>query len=364
MAELVVRPDERFIQEVLANGGADLKKCYQCATCSTVCALSEEDRTFPRRQMLLAQWGLKDLVLSDPALWLCHSCGDCTEQCPRGARPGDVLGALRQQAIQYFAWPKFVARWVNNARAVWTLFLLPVLLFAGLGLWGPETVSEQMEFANEYPVPVLEALFFTVSGLAVLAFAVGLGRFVKALRVQGATAPILPNLVPAIGEIFAHRRFQKCQAEQFRYPGHLLAFWGFLGLGFVGTVIGIGTMGGWLHTPLPLSHPLKVLANLSAAVALVGASILLANRLGNQQLRQRTTYFDWLLVWLLAGAVLTGLLSELLRLAQLKVMYGVYFIHLVLVFALLAYAPYSKLAHAVYRTVALAATRRGTRGGP
>lgn len=357
MAELVLQPDQAFIQEVLAGGGADLKKCYQCATCSTVCALSPGEAPFPRKQMLLAQWGLKDRVLGDPAIWLCHSCGDCTVQCPRGARPGDVMGALRQQAIQYFAWPQALARLVNHPKTLWVIFLIPVLIFGALGLWGPETVSERMEFANEYPIPVLEALFFTVSGLVVLSFAVSLGRFIRSLRVNGATSPILPNLLPVLGEILAHTKFKLCQAERGRYAGHLLALFGFVGLGIVGTVIGVGNMLGLVHTPLPLASPLKILANASTAVILIGVVVLLTQRLRHPERRQHSTYFDWWLLWVLAGVVVTGLLSELLRLLQLQLMYGIYFIHLVLVFSLLAYAPYSKLAHLVYRTVALAASR-------
>ncbi|MGA6927440.1 MAG: heterodisulfide reductase, partial [Desulfosarcina sp.] len=51
---------------------------------------------------------------------------------------------------------------------------------------------------------------------------------------------------------------------------------------------------------------------------------------------------------------LTGMLTEMLRLGG---MYGtsafIYFLHLMFVWSLFAYTPFSKLAHIVYRTVAM-----------
>jgi quinone-modifying oxidoreductase subunit QmoC len=83
-----------------------------------------------------------------------------------------------------------------------------------------------------------------------------------------------------------------------------------------------------------------------------------------------STSFDWLFVWLLLGVAVTGLLTEILRLIAdpglldgtgaaaewsgvAYVAYAVYFVHLVLVFDLLVYLPYSKFAHILYRTVAM-----------
>lgn len=358
MADLVIHPDTKFIQEVTASGGGDLKKCFQCATCSTVCTLSPEDSPFPRKQMIEAQWGLKDRVLSDPAIWLCHNCGDCTTLCPRGARPGDVFGALRQQAIQQFARPGFLGRMVNSPKALALLVLLPVLLFGLQWATGPETAGAEWEYAHEFPLWLLEAAFFTISGLVVIAFIASLARFVGSLREHGADGPILANLIPTLKDIVTHKNFSECGAERNRYWGHMLTLWGFVGLAFVGTVIGMGSLAGIVHTPLAQTDPLKILANISAVVLLVGALVLLGDRVRDPVKRARSTYFDWFFLIVLTGIALTGLASELLREFEVSIMYQVYFVHLVLVFMLFVYAPYSKLAHLAYRTVALAAMRK------
>ena len=56
-----------FRDELRRRGGASAFRCYQCATCSSVCQLAPTEAPFPRRQMLYAQWGLADKLAADHA---------------------------------------------------------------------------------------------------------------------------------------------------------------------------------------------------------------------------------------------------------------------------------------------------------
>ena len=82
-----IKPDLQSVNEIINGGGESLKKCYQCATCSVVCNVTPEGNPFPRKEMVLAQWGQKDKLIASADVWLCHQCSDCTAYCPRGAKP-------------------------------------------------------------------------------------------------------------------------------------------------------------------------------------------------------------------------------------------------------------------------------------
>ncbi|MGD9098057.1 MAG: heterodisulfide reductase, partial [Desulfobacterales bacterium] len=69
------------------------------------------------------------------------------------------------------------------------------------------------------------------------------------------------------------------------------------------------------------------------------------------------------LVGLVLTLGVTGMLTQLLRLGGLyDLMAIVYWLHLIAIWSLFAYTPFSKLAHLVYRTTAMAYAEYSGRG--
>ncbi|MBW2432294.1 MAG: heterodisulfide reductase, partial [Deltaproteobacteria bacterium] len=166
-------------------------------------------------------------------------------------------------------------------------------------------------------------------------------------------------LIKVIPTILLHRKFSDCTENKDREIAHLLTVYGFIGLFIVTSILFVVMYGsyllpgGALHGPWSQLNPIKWLANISGVALIVGTSLLIKNRLAKKD--QVSKYFDWYLVYLAFGLGVTGMSAQLTRLADWAfISFAIYFVHLVLVWALFAYLPFSKLAHLVYRTVAMA----------
>jgi quinone-modifying oxidoreductase subunit QmoC len=355
-----VRPDGEFLREILAHGGQDLKKCFQCATCSVACALAPENRPFPRKEMIWAQWGLKDKLLGDPDVWLCYGCGDCTVRCPRGARPGDVVAAVREHTIEAFAVPSFMGRLAIHPRNLLLMLAIPTLLILGLihffGDFTPEPPNGHVEYSYFLPHVPLILFFQACTGLAALGALLGIVRFWKALEGQalpGTRRSLMGSVVLAVKEVLMHSRFRECVDRRARALSHLLVFYGFLGL-FIVTGAVVISKYVFHYYPIDWWHPLKWLGNLSTVAMFAGLVMMIRERWQGAGRLERSHPQDWLFLGLLLSVVVTGAVTEAVRFASIPgVAYPLYVVHLVIVFTLLVYLPYSRFAHMIYRTVAL-----------
>jgi quinone-modifying oxidoreductase subunit QmoC len=388
MAEQLISPDLGFVKDVIAGGGESLKKCFQCATCSVVCNLTPDDKPFPRKEMLYAQWGLKDKLFGNPDIWLCHQCSDCTAYCPRGAKPGEVLNAVRKLSIENYSVPRFLGKAVGSPGALVPLLAVPVVIFlmilgslGHLNLAAIRNEAGEIAYSALLPSYFIDGVFVPIFLFAVISLAIGVSRYWKDMvRVAGPVRKgnIWNTIIATIWEILEHKRFEKCNLTKDRKIAHFLVFYSFIGLAITTAWAVIYLYGyeimeamgktpyHWMlgKSPYPLTDPVKWVANASAISLFIGIWLVISNRLKNKEKAGEGGYYDWLFIYIVFAIMATGILSEVVRLADIAVLaYIIYFSHLVVVFFLFAYAPFSKMAHMLYRATAMVfakATERET----
>jgi quinone-modifying oxidoreductase subunit QmoC len=232
-------------------------------------------------------------------------------------------------------------------------------------------------YASLFPHWLLIGFYSFFWGLAMLGALVGVVRFWRAMKAADEasgtykpTVGIVAAIMRTLKPIFTHDKFSKCNSLLSRRTAHLGAFYGFVAL-FVVSAWAVVAL--YMINPLIPGHdndlvypfapwnPWKILANVGCVVLIAGCVIAIRDRKNSREEAGASTSFDWIFVWLLLGVGVTGLLTEVLRWiaepleiqALALVAYTVYFVHLVLVFDLLVYLPFSKFAHVVYRSVAL-----------
>jgi quinone-modifying oxidoreductase subunit QmoC len=378
----LVEPDVGFIKEIGEYGGDSLKKCFQCATCSVACPISPDTKPFPRKEMIAASWGLKDKLVGNGDIWLCHNCGDCSTLCPRGAKPGDVLSAIRTYAIAHYAGLPALGKIVNDPKKLPILAAIPAVLFLVLGLilkvfginwlnFSPERVMEHGDTVGHiahhafFHTWLVDLIFVPTSIFVVAFFALGLMRFIAEFHqnalLEGKTDKqkidpkgFIEALIRVVPTILKHSKFSECGENSERGTPHMMVFFGFVGLAVVTGIFFVVLYGFGIHGPYKQFNPVKILANVSGIALFIGGLLMIKNRMAKSE-DQVSTYRDWFLIGLVFGLGATGMLTELSRLADAAFLtYVIYYIHLMFVFVLFISLPFSKLAHLVYRTTAMA----------
>ena len=382
--EYLVEPDLKFIDNIVKLGGDSVKKCFQCATCSVACPIAPETSPFPRKEMLATSWGLKDKVLKSADIWLCHECGDCSDLCPRGARPGDVLSAARSATIEEYATPKSLSKLVNDPKKLHIVFGIPAIwfalmafitvfcrgtmegIFSSFGIsWShgvsPDKILAHTNFVSTW---LVDATFVPLSIAMTAIFFMSLKNFIQDIhnnavledktKVTNVSFGAIFSLLPqAIKEILSHKQFKECGENQDRANSHMMLVYGFIACFITTAIAGISLYLFHSAGPYSMFNPMKWIGNVGGVLIVLGAFLMIQKRLADED--GKTTYKDWYLLGLVLGLGLTGLLTEFARfLGSASLTYFTYYLHLILVFNMFAFLPFSKFAHIVYRTVAIA----------
>jgi ferredoxin len=329
---------------------------------------------------------MKDALLSSKELWTCYQCGECAETCPTQADPSEFMAATRRYAVASYDRTQ-VARTMYTRPAVATVLAVLLAAFFALFMYsahGPQSGATLAIFEfipeglihNTGIVVMILVVLAGLSGIASMARRIGRREGVGWAAVicsRAALARAGRAAWVAIGrDSLGQARFrEECETEAPRLAGdpsvpwfrrrwlvHALTVWGFLGLlaatalDYGLALLGIKETG----TPVPVWYPVRLLGTAAGVALLYGTTVLIIDRYrkANRSVKRSTTA-DWMLLGLLWVTGLTGFVLELaLYLPEPPVWgYWVFLVHVAVALELVLLAPFMKLAHAVYRPVAL-----------
>jgi len=352
----IISPDIGFKRKLTRLSGSQLNQCMQCGNCSAVCSLAPAERPFPRKEMIWSGWGLKDKLMGNVDIWLCHQCGDCSTFCPRDVKPANVISAIRQTSYQHYARPRFLGKLVSNPAWLPLAIAIPVLvIIAILSLAGTFKIPQgPVDYSAFFPHGLLNGTFSAITLFFYLLASFGIGRFWKDMKRQtppGETGRKRLPVFRVLREILSHSNFSGCGSRKPGMIAHILLFFGFTLLILVTLYAIWATVSH--NYPLPFSNPFKILGNLASVMIFSGLGIMTWQRLFNKSVFGKSAYTDWLLLAAIALLTLSGTLVQLARFGDWSIAYHLYFFHLVAVWFVIMYMPFTKLGHIFYRTTAL-----------
>ncbi|WP_395703737.1 tricarballylate utilization 4Fe-4S protein TcuB [Aquabacterium sp.] len=337
--------------------------CNACRYCEGFCAV------FPAMTRRLQFDAADAHYLAN----LCHHCGACLHAC-QYAPPHEfavnvprAMARVRRQTYVAHAWPPALgALYQRNGLVLALALAIGLALFLALALWRHGTLWQAPAngFYGVFPHGLLVALFAPVFGFVVLAFAMGLRRFLRGVTPASSGAPASwPAAAEATHDVLTLHYLDGGHGEgchndsdawtHARRRCHHLVFYGFL-LCFAATASGtlFHYLLGW---PAPYALPAlpKLLGAAGGLMLMAGCAGLWRLQRSRHPLHgdpaQRPMDLGFIALLFLTAA--TGFAvwgargTAALPLALCA--------HLGSVMALFCTMPYGKFAHGVYRGAAL-----------
>jgi ferredoxin len=372
--------DTNLLTDIKRFGAADVSACFSCGTCTATCPLVTDDATFPRRLIRYAQVGMRDQLLSSKELWTCYACGECSESCPTQAEPSEFMAAARRYAIAGYDRTR-LARTMYTRPVVGTVIAVALAALFALFMYvgrGTQSTTSLDLFAfipdaliHDLGIGVMVVVFAAgLLGVATMARALSRAGGVTLRSVVGSRRALRRSAAAAWSalavESLGQRRYREdCDEDVAAQPLyrrrwfiHALTMWGFLGL-LAATILDYGlSILGIKETgaPVPIWYPVRLLGTVAGLALVYGSTMLIVQRArGVERSVRHSTGADWTLLALVWLTGVTGFALELaLYLPEAPDWgYWMFLFHVAIAMELVILAPFMKLAHAVYRPVAL-----------
>ncbi|MCK5138039.1 MAG: 4Fe-4S dicluster domain-containing protein [Bacteroidales bacterium] len=337
-----INPD--FTSELKKYGVFDANACYNCGNCTAVCALSDQENSFPRKMVRYSVLGLEEDIQMSLDPWLCYYCGECTTTCPMEAEPGELMMSLRRWLTAKYDWTGLsglLYRSVTVSVIAFILLAIGVIGFAALHDFNPEQV---MHFGHYFEMSA-------IGGVLLFILLPNIFRMwrLTVFRPDGKLS--VKAHFKALGELIVHMFTQKrtlgCDDSQVRWLEHLILVIGYLALLFT-TV--------FLDWFLAESRTVIVLGYAESTVIFVITFLFVLARITmKREVSKHSHPSDWLFViWLFMLGLSAFAVRLFIDLQILEENFWIYLVHLIIMVQwALIIVPFGKWTHFLYRSFAM-----------
>ena len=348
--------------ELRAYGAEDVDKCFNCGTCSAVCVHSEAPYVLPRRPIHYLQLGLESKLRGSLEPWLCYYCGECSEQCPKEAEPGETMMGLRRWLTAEYDFTGIARLFYRSWKAELSTILL-LALVTGAGFLG---VGFSHGDIHHYDGP---HAFLPAGGWTggVHLFDWGMAGVLLVLLLTNAArmwwfvlgrdgdhrAPLasyLAGLYLLPLHFLTQRKYAQCEREQ-PWVVHLV-----LMLSYLTMMVLIMFFLADMASGPAIDWRVHALGLLAAVGLLTTVIINLRGRIRRSSPHHAHSHeSDWIFLILLFYVTMTGVLQFILHRSNLDMAAnGAYVAHLMGVVPMLVLeVPFGKWSHMAYRPLAL-----------
>jgi ferredoxin len=359
--------DPGLLQEVRRYGRFDVNGCLNCGSCTVVCDLSNGHASFPRRVIQRTILGLKDSLLGSLEPWLCHDCGDCSTACPRQAEPRESMMTLRRYLAAQYDLTGLSSKILLSKKweligicftAVLVLALVVLYHLYYVQLPASDFVSTEMGLEHMFgTIQYFTTSVFLLPLFIMLSNAIRMYRF----TMRGNVRPKVPlrlflvEIKTIIVQMVSHQNILKCvkSVSSKRWKEHWL-----LGFGFALMSVILVFFLQWFQTDniYPVYHPQRWLGYLATVALIVGPLDIIVGRLKKRgEMYKFSELSDFMLPIMLLLVAVSGIGVHVLRyLGFALACHYTYALHLAIAVPLLIIElPFGKLAHVIYRPLAL-----------
>jgi quinone-modifying oxidoreductase subunit QmoC len=321
-----------------------------------VCTHSEEPYVLPRRPIHSLQLGLEDKLKGSLEPWMCYYCGECSEQCPKEAEPGETMMGMRRWLTAKYDFSGLSGLFYRSpAWEIIAIVIAAILTGIGFVTFGILNGGSFSVYDGEnafLPAHYVHRFDWGMAIILVLLLGINVLRMWRnVMKGSGAGIGSYLAALPQLPyHFFTQAKYKQCERKR-PWAIHLA-----LMLSYVTMLVLIMFFLRYMQSGPEIDWRVHAFGYLASIGLIVAVVLNIRGRIKKDlPQHQHSHESDWMFLYLLLYVAVTGVLQTgLHRLGFNEAANVMYVIHLMGVVPMLVLeVPFGKWAHLAYRPLAV-----------